>query len=408
MVIRAILRNIQNTLVLSSALLVILALQRLQHYEFRTDNYLFEEQSHHGLQQQFQQQHQHQHQHQQLQQPQDDLEEHESLDNFRLGMNHPLRFEAPFRVGLFQFTFPTLERIGLSDKASTSTRTSTTAARRQDWEIAEVQTLVHYLVDLSGHHDDCHLLDAAAVFAHSLRTKNALHAIVNETMLANCNASSWLSRFGYNVIPSESISLLGGCSELWQAYALQNLTHVDVVVRVPATTVARHDNPSAIPNTKKLKLTASTSSSQGTTIRKRRRAMSSSTYSSLQSIQLLRPKSAKAAHKNECQSTSPTVCQSSSSSSPSPSSPCQIVRHTALLVPSRKCALPWTCPNSTALMGVSSCRVYHDLWRAQRREMMVMMMMTTTTMTKTTNMMNDTNVVDVCANGEYQSIRQGK
>jgi hypothetical protein len=37
MVLRAILRNVQNTLVLSSAFLVILALQRLQHYEFRAD-----------------------------------------------------------------------------------------------------------------------------------------------------------------------------------------------------------------------------------------------------------------------------------------------------------------------------------------------------------------------------------
>lgn len=353
MVIRAILRHVQNALVLSSALLVILALQRLQHYEFRSESLVFEEQQHHRTHH--------------------DDEVHESLDDFRLGMNmnHQMRFEAPFHVGLFQFVFPklpTLERIISKDQT----------ALRQDWEIAEIHTVIHYLVDISGHESDCQLLDAAAVFAHSLDVgpKNTLHAIVNDTLLLDCNASSWLSTVGYNVIPSGSIIPLPGCSDLWQAYALQNLTHVDVLVRVPATTVSKDDAmPSVVTKNNKL---VSNPSMRNT--RKRPRSLSASTYSSRHAIQLVRPKiAAAAAHEIDCQATTPiTVCQSSPWH-------CRIVRDTSLIIPSRKCPLPWTCPNITAI-DQSSCRLYHELWQEQRRDMM------------------NGNDADFCVNGTYHSI----
>ena len=356
MVIRAILRNVQNALVLSSALLVILALQRLQHYEFRSEAIVFEEQQHHR------------------DRSQQDDEVHESLDDFRLGMNmnRHMRFEAPFHVRLFQYMFPklpTLEGIISKDQS----------ALRQDWEITEIHTLIHYLVDISGHGSDCQSLDAAAILAHSLTAgpKNVLHAIVNDTLLWHCNTSSWLSTVGYNIIPSGSITLLPGCSELWQAYALQNLTHVDVLVRVPATTIFKNDAVSSVV-TKNDKLVSNPSMGN---IRKRRRALSASTYSSRHTVQLLRPKSAAAAHTNDCQATTPiTVCQSSPSH-------CRIMRDLFLIIPSRKCPLPWTCPNITAT-GVTSCRFYHDLWREQRRDL------------------RKGNDADFCANGKYHSIHE--
>ena len=360
MVLRAILRNVQNTLVLSSALLVILALQRLQHYEFRADAFVAEQ--HH--------------------------DQHESLDtprnhDFHVGMNHHVILGRMFQIGLFRFFLPRLERTDGPEQV----------ALRENWEVADTQhePLIHYVVDLSNFNDACDYIDAAAILSHSLRDKYVLHVILNDTDTthatatatatatlnasshAPCNATAWLTNVGCHVVRSSEIALNRGCTERWQAYALQNLSHVDVVVSVPVTTVCKYHDPTNSFVNEHMRTKSNDHRKQQET------PLSKSVYSSRQSIQLMRPKSADV-HDNDCRFAKPTVCRSSPF--------CQMTKHTTLLIPPRKCALPWTCPNTTSRIS-PSCRLYHDLWKQQRHELL-----------QETN-----NNIDFCVDGKYQSIQ---
>ena len=335
MVFPNILRHVQNALVLSSALLVILVLQRLVHYEHHEFVDVMGEQPQHGD-----------------------------------AMDASMHGGREFHIGLFRFFLPpTEEPIAAEDSI----------IKQQHWEVVEQTTSIHYVVDLTS--NVCESLDAATVLYHSMQKKHVLHAIVDNDDSSSsssslCNAR--LTSVGYQVVPSNSISLgdRSGCTELWQAYALQNLTHVDVVVRVPVTTIIDSSNNGREHNDK------------NPSIRKKRRALSSSVYSSLQSIQLLRPKSAATHDSNDCRSTTPTVCQTS---------PCQITKQESLVVPTRKCALPWTTcqqndTNVTTRKRTSSCRSYHDLWRQQRNEYL----------------QETTEDIDFCQNGTYQSMHQDR
>jgi hypothetical protein len=341
MVIRAILRNVQNTLVLSSALLVILALQRLQHYEFRADAFVAEQQQ----------------------------DQHQSLDthDFQVGMNHHVILGRKFQIGLFRFFLPRLERTDGQEQI----------ALRENWEVADTQPVIHYVVDLSHSDDACDLIDAAAILSHSLRKKHVLHVILNHvnhtSSASSCDATAWLTSMGCNVVLSNEIAVDHGCTERWQAYALQNLSHVDVVVSVPVTTVCKYHDPTSSLFHEQIR------TKPNDRRRQRERPLSSSVYSSRQSIQLMRPKSADV-HDNDCRSVKPTVCQTSPF--------CQITKHTTLLIPPRKCSLPSTCPNTTSRSS-TSCRLYHDLWRQQRREIL-----------------NEKEEVSFCAGGNYQPIHK--
>jgi hypothetical protein len=247
MVLRAILRNVQNTLVLSSAFLVILALQRLQHYEFRADAFVAEQQH----------------------------DQHESLDHgnheFHVGMNHHVILGRMFQIGLFRFFLPRLERTDGQEQL----------ALRENWEVAETQhePLIHYVVDLSNSEDACDYMDAAAILSQSLRKKYGLHvilkpAITNYTPGASsstsssastsCNATAWLTHVGCNVVLANEIALNRGCTEPWQAYALQNLSHVDVVVSVPVTTICKYHDPTSSQLLNEPMKSKSTDSQKGT------------------------------------------------------------------------------------------------------------------------------------------------
>jgi hypothetical protein len=330
MVLRAILRNVQNTLILSSVFLVILALQRLQKYEFphqMNGGGGFMEEGQQESDVSFG----------------NTMEESAGIISL-FGSHHQVVLGKEFHFGLFRFFLPRLERA--SDKAAT--------ALKQEWEVVGTATSIHYVVDFLNNNVtnvcDPWTLDAASVLHHSLEEKIVLHAIVDSEANLSCNATSILSNIGYRVVPSNSITL-NACSDVWQAYAIQKLKHVDVVVHLPVTSIAKRVVP--------------TEQLAESHRRERRRALSSSVYSSSQSIQLLRPK------QSTCATASPTVCHAS---------PCQISRHISLLVPPprrKKCIMPWSCGNNdeagmnaTRSSSVTACRIYHHLWTQTRNEAM--------------------------------------
>ena len=372
-VLRTILRHIQNTLVLSSALLVILALQRLHHYEFRSDYILVDPQQH--------QQHQHQ-QPQQPQQPQHpqqqqhsqhyeldpEQHQHESLDNIRLDMNNQLSFGRLFEFGLFKFFLPKTETISLNEQ--------TQSLLRHEWELNDVRTIIHYVVELDTLDNDCQHLDAIGVFAHSLQSKHVLHAILHLANFTPCNATSWLSKMRYHVIPSETIHNPNNCPELWRTYAITNLSHVDVVVRVPSTAVIRYNSIMLNTNQRRKR------------IKHQQEALLSTTYFSMQSIQILHPKHSVAHHRN-CQSITPTICQSTSYH-------CQIARNTDIIFPSRQCPMPWACHSVAAINSFSSsCQAYHKLWFQYWSELKLNLKLT-----------EDESNGSVCVNEKYQSLSE--
>jgi len=142
--LRQILRNIQNGLVLASVLLVIMALQRLQRYEFphQLGSSSFAMDEGHAV----------------------------AMDEsvVRVGSHHQVVLGREFSIGLFRFFLPRLEK----------TEKTQETALKQEWEVIGSATSIHYVVDVSRNESDlCHLLDAATILRQSL-LGNVMHAIV--------------------------------------------------------------------------------------------------------------------------------------------------------------------------------------------------------------------------------------
>lgn len=280
----------------------------------------------------------------------------------RVGSHHQVILGREFHVGLFRFFLPRLERTQEEDEEAQHEMALLAPSKEWDATPASSSSSIQYIIDLSGNETAnvlCHLVDAAAVLYKSLQElqpgKKAvpMHAIVNSQRVTRCNVTSALTKIGYQVVNDSSLK---GCPELWQTYAMQNLTKQStaVVVHLPPTAIAKHQLPKEEADPSRLR------HQRKRNIRTRSRALSSSVYSSSQAIQILRisgSSNTKSDKHNSCAQIAPTVCHSS---------PCQISKQISLVVPPRKCYMPWDSCSNESEQSSSSCRSYHYLWKQQR------------------------------------------
>lgn len=174
--IRHILRNVQNTLVFSSALLVILALQRMQSFDY-----------HHNQNR-----------------PHDHLshqdESGESFDS-QAGSDHHTLFGREFSVGLFRFALPRFESVeaGLPARDTVKKR-STSSSEKMQMIIGSKESAptIAYVLEIA----ECtsQVLDSAAVLQHSVSKLSEsesyhLRAILPSPLVDFCGPK--LQRLGY-------------------------------------------------------------------------------------------------------------------------------------------------------------------------------------------------------------------
>jgi hypothetical protein len=471
MVIRIILRNIQNTLVISSVLLVILALQRLQQYDTlynnTTSSFLMSSSS---VQQQQQQQ------------------QSISSDTINLSWDdhHPFRWDTktlsfwwtiPFSITRFvrrsskrilrmiMFQKDIYETNSPEDEEDNNNNNNKNynnhenrnrhPRRKSSWEISDTTTSLAFVIDLtslqtemeeegmsmttssSSSLSDCYWrMDVIQMISYTLLSplnskSSMLYVIVNDTMIPNNNSSNsngylwWWWCYGslvgnitqlqqssssiiphypqqpsisfshVQMIPSSSIGRTYSCPELWQSFAMHNLSHIDVAIRLPITAIGhKHSSrrrqlrlSSSSPLPSSLSLSSSSKS-----------ALNSFQYSSQQSILWMRPKVA-VGHNHKCESTPVMSCPT----------PCRITQRLTIWVLPRKCAVPWDCsstnetqstPSSitpTNVPTMSLCHDYHTLWYQQRRELEQQQ-------STTSGNASNNKKVDICRDGKYEPL----
>mmetsp|Transcript_28117 Transcript_28117/g.42538 ORF Transcript_28117/g.42538 Transcript_28117/m.42538 type:complete len:400 (-) Transcript_28117:885-2084(-) len=362
---RQILRNIQNALVLSAVLLVILAFQRLQHYEVQSASYenLDENSSFSSSSTMIEN---------------DDISTLRSLLRKR---HNPVFFGRLFRFGLMGFFSPALSDEHSSEIFANEENQQQQLLPKEEWRMPSSSSLIQYIVNFGTKSvgdlctkEEAYKLDAARLLRDSLVEKKdvqhetipALYTIFNdENITDHCNVTKILGNIGYNVVFRSSIEphkCIHDESRLWEAYATDTL-NADLVIHIPVTSVMIDKKKSSASSERSIHGIATKKTQQ------QRSPLSLSIYSSLQSIQFLW----KSSRQNN-QLRNPNNCSRYESPITCHSSPCQISKHKVIMVPPTysKCRMPWTCSNTTnsgasfVSSSSSPCRLYNHIWTQQR------------------------------------------
>mmetsp|Transcript_3663 Transcript_3663/g.5586 ORF Transcript_3663/g.5586 Transcript_3663/m.5586 type:complete len:401 (+) Transcript_3663:79-1281(+) len=368
--LRQILRHVQNALVLSAVLLVILAFQRLRHYEVQSASFgnIDETSSFSSSSTMIEQ------------------DETSVLQALLRKRHNPVKLGSVFRFGLSGFFGPAISDEN-DEVFSHEEAQQQQLLPKEEWRIPSSSSLIQYIVDFGTENigdlcadEEVYKLDAARVLRHSLvkktqkesqyKTTHVLYSIFyDEKVVDSCNVTKILKNMGYHVVSRSSIEQHECIHEerrSWEAYAADTL-NADLVIHIPVTAVVID---------KKKQPGASERSANGMAIkqnRQQRSLLSSSVYSSSQSIQFLWKKPGHYRQlrlANNCSKyESPITCHSS---------PCQISKDKGIVVPPAysKCRMPWMCSNNTSsetlppTASSSSCRSYHHIWTQERTHLL--------------------------------------